>query len=145
VNTITTYPTLNLDPIIIIDQNGNDAAIEVTVATIFNFHRHPIRTVHLSEDYINDLADEPWFVAKDACEALGIEPKFTISSVHPNHKDIITEATTGEELDVVNEIGLYELIFQSRKPKAQVFSAVVAAGYLPELVPADANDYPTLR
>jgi prophage antirepressor-like protein len=144
-NAITTYPTLNLNPITIIDQNGNDDAIEVTVAAIFNFHDHPIRTIQLSEDCIDDLSGEPWFIAEDACEALGICPKRALSNVHPSHKDIIMETTSGNESVVVNESGLYELIFQSQKPEAQDFSAVVNAGYLPELETADADSYPTAR
>lgn len=85
---------------------------------------------------------QPWFVAKDVCELLGIV----------NHKDAVSRLDADEKgvdsaypLDkpkrggglqknlIVNESGLYTLIFQSRKPFAKAFRKWVTNEVLPTI------------
>lgn len=79
---------------------------------------------------------EPWFVAKDVCEVLGIA----------NHKDAVSRLDDderggsvlptqfGEKLtNMVSESGLYHLIFQSRKAEARKFRRWVTGEVLPSI------------
>jgi hypothetical protein len=133
-NAITTYPNLYDETLTIIDQHGNDETIYLPVSSVFDFDDHLIRTLQTSSSCIDELSSEPWFIAKDACKALGIRTKRSLRRVHSTDKNTITNATNGKEIAVVNELGLYELIFQSQKPEARAFSNAVGAGYLPEIV-----------
>ena len=78
----------------------------------------------------------PYFVAKDVCSALDIS----------NHKDAVSRLDEDERrgsalptpsgtqrMAIVNESGLYHLIFQSRKPEAKAFRKWVTSEVLPEL------------
>ena len=95
---------------------------------VFNADDRSIRTVMLES--------EPYFVAKDVCTILGIS----------NHNDAVgrlddderrgsvVPTPSGEQMiTLVNESGLYHLIFQSRKPKARAFRKWVTSEVLPEL------------
>ena len=94
----------------------------------FNQNRTPIR--------VQVINNEPWFVAKDVCEVLGIA----------NHKDAASrlddDETRGsvmptpsgrQECKMVSESGLYALIFQSRKPEAKAFRKWVTSEVLPAI------------
>lgn len=84
-----------------------------------------------------DKTDQPWFVAKDVCEVLGIR----------NHNDAVNrldEDGVGiadltdslgriQRAKTVNESGLYELIFQSRVGEAQSFKRWVTHEVLPSI------------
>lgn len=82
------------------------------------------------------IDSRPYFVAKDVCKALEIV----------NHKDAMTRLDEDEKRGsvlptpygsqkfwLVNESGLYHLIFQSRKPEAKAFRKWVTAEVLPAL------------
>lgn len=81
---------------------------------------------------------EPWFVAADVCQVLGIS----------NNRDAVTRLDDDERKDgvgitdtvgrrnyvtVVSESGLYSLIFQSRKPEARKFRKWVTGEVLPSI------------
>jgi len=80
---------------------------------------------------------EPWFVAKDVCEILGII----------NHKDAIKVLDEDEKLgveisdphgrkqitNVMSESGLYTLIMRSNKPEAKQFRRWVTHEVLPDI------------
>ena len=70
---------------------------------------------------------EPWFVAKDLCQALDIKnSRDTLKKVLDDDESdvdtIYTRSYNGviqkREVSIVNESGLYHLIFISRKPEA---------------------------
>lgn len=95
---------------------------------VFNASDRSIRTVMLE--------GQPYFVAKDVCAILGIS----------NHNDAVGRlddderrgsvlpTPSGEQkITLVNESGLYHLIFQSRKPEARAFRKWVTSEVLPEL------------
>ena len=98
---------------------------------VFNFSQEkaPIR--------VQLINSEPWFVAKDVCEVLGIA----------NHKDAVSRLDEDERRGVgitdpigrpqtvtaVSESGLYSLVFQSRKAEAKKFRKWVTSEVLPSI------------
>lgn len=98
---------------------------------VFNFSQEkaPIR--------VQLINSEPWFVAKDVCEVLGIA----------NHKDAASRLDEDERRGVgitdpigrpqtvtaVSESGLYSLVFQSRKAEAKKFRKWVTSEVLPSI------------
>ena len=86
------------------------------------------------------IADEPWFVGKDVAEALGYgNGKAPINAV-ANHVDPedkgVTEIMTpgGEQtMTIINESGLYALIFGSKLESAKRFKRWVTSEVLPSI------------
>lgn len=79
---------------------------------------------------------EPWFVAADVCQILGIiNISQAVSRLDDDERGICTTDTLGGQQDVliVSESGLYALIFESRKPEARKFRKWVTGTVLPEL------------
>lgn len=82
----------------------------------------------------------PWFVAKDVCDALGLtNPTMAIKSLEPSEK-ITLSNTYGNpregiphEINYVSESGLYAIVFKSRKPEAVAFRLWVTTDVLPSL------------
>ena len=80
---------------------------------------------------------EPWFVAKDVCDALGIRTDTVraildadeVRETNPNSIGV----AGGRKPLVVSEAGLYSLILRSRKPEAHVFKRWVTHEVLPAL------------
>jgi prophage antirepressor-like protein len=79
---------------------------------------------------------EVWAVAQDVCEALDIaEAKSSMRDFPENEKGVhsmhtLTASQDGrgggrQKMLIVNEIGMYRLIFQSRKPEAEAFKTWV--------------------
>ena len=113
----------------------NEKAKQVEVAetssalTEFDFENHNVRTV---------LRDgEPWFIATDLCEILGIKnPRDALALLDDDEKDDVgnTDAIGRQrQLNAVNESGLYHLIFKSRKPAAKRSRKWVTTQVLPEI------------
>lgn len=81
---------------------------------------------------------EPWFVAKDVCDALGIRTD-TVRTILD--EDEVTEASNPNSIGVthgrapliVSEAGLYSLVLKSRKPEAKRFKRWVTHEVLPAL------------
>lgn len=85
---------------------------------------------------------EPWFVAKDLCQALDIKnSRDTLKKVLDDDESdvdtIYTRSYNGviqkREVSIVNESGLFHLIFISRKPEAKPFRKWVTKEVLPTL------------
>lgn len=78
----------------------------------------------------------PWFVAKDVCNALGIEYyRDAIAGLDEDERGWLLVDTLGgkQKMASVNESGLYSLIFQSRKPEAKSFRKWVTSEVLPSI------------
>ncbi|WP_274518924.1 Bro-N domain-containing protein, partial [Tumebacillus flagellatus] len=78
----------------------------------------------------------PWFVAKDVCEVLELAKHDTaLARLSEKQKGSHTVGTLGgnQKMAVVNEAGLYKLIFTSRKKEAERFSDWVAEEVLPAI------------
>lgn len=95
--------------------------------------------------------NEPWFVAKDVCNILDIKNitqtingqerfdkdgnKYISGGLDDDEKATYTVPTQfGEkEMNVVNEFGLYQLVFKSRKPEAKRFKRWVTHEVIPSI------------
>jgi prophage antirepressor-like protein len=116
----------------------------------FNFDSHAIR-VHIATD------GQPWWVLRDVCDALGIGNTGEVANrLNPlylesiNFQDVSrpireTDVVLNEpepmhgnrgnniSLLIVNEPGLYEVIFRSNKPEAKAFRQWVFEEVLPSI------------
>ncbi len=95
---------------------------------------------------VETIAGEPWFVAKDICEALSIEKHLNaVSRLDDDERGPVVVDTLGgkQTMTAVNESGLYNLIFQSRKPEAKAFRKWVTGEVLPSIRKTGRYDLPT--
>lgn len=80
---------------------------------------------------------EPWFVGKDVAEALGYSnPRDALyKHVDPEDKGVAKCDTPGgaQELTVINESGVYALVFGSKLPGAKEFKRWVTSEILPTI------------
>ncbi|MFB5192698.1 BRO-N domain-containing protein [Alicyclobacillus fastidiosus] len=92
----------------------------------FNFESHEIRTVLLN--------GEPWFVAKDVCDAVQIDVSQT-RRLDADEKGLHSIQTLGGVQDMlcVNEYGLYSLVLGSRKPEAKTFKRWITHDVIPTI------------
>lgn len=82
------------------------------------------------------IDNEPWFVAKDVCDALTIgNSRDAISRLDDDEKamSVLPTQFGDKEMNLVNESGLYNLIFQSRKPEAKAFRKWITGEVLPAI------------
>lgn len=83
------------------------------------------------------INNEPWFVGKDVATVLGFtNPRDAISThVFAEDKGVETIDTLGgkQKMTVINESGLYALVFGSRLPSAKKFKHWVTSEVLPAL------------
>lgn len=82
------------------------------------------------------IDNENYFVAKDVCDALGISnSRDAMNRLDEDEKAMSVLPTQfGEKaMNMVNESGLYNLIFQSRKPEARAFRKWVTNEVLPSI------------
>lgn len=80
-----------------------------------------------------DEAGNPWFVAADVCEVLEhTNPSVAIARLDEDER---AKQSLGRQGDawVINESGLYNLIFTSNKPEAKRFRKWVTAEVLPTI------------
>ena len=77
---------------------------------------------------------EPWFVANDVCQVLGVF-RTQIRRLDDDEKDVHTMHTPGGEqkINIINESGLYALILTSRKPQAQAFKRWITHEVIPAI------------
>lgn len=77
---------------------------------------------------------EPWFVASDICNALNIY-RTQIRKLTEDEKGVHSVHTPGgnQNMVIVNEGGMYRLIFRSDKPEAMTFQKWVAHEVLPSI------------
>lgn len=82
------------------------------------------------------IDDNPWFVVQDVAAVLGIQNARQVVTGF-NEADVsTTDISSGGQrraFSIVNESGLYELIFQSRKPGAKAFRRWVTGTVLPAI------------
>lgn len=86
---------------------------------------------------VKDEQGEPWFVAKDVCEALGIGNVTMALGRLDEDEFSSTEVTdtTGrkQQSKIVTEAGLYSLVMASKKPEAKAFKRWVTHEVLPAI------------
>lgn len=94
----------------------------------FDFKGAEVRT--LSQD------GNPWFVLSDVCGVLGIGTASNVASRIPaKDKGVDTINTLGgkQSVTIINEPGLYRVIFESRKQEAEEFKDWVFSEVLPTI------------
>jgi len=83
------------------------------------------------------IEDNPWFVASDVCRVLGLQnPTERLKTTLESDEFlpyVLHRAGQQRTVNVVNESGLYALIFQSRKPIAKKFRKWVTSEVLPAI------------
>jgi prophage antirepressor-like protein len=107
----------------------------------FQHETHPVRV-------IADESGEPWFVAKDICNALGYaDVSMIVRKLDDDEKGTSPICTPSgqQEMLTVNESGLYSLILTSRKPKAKEFKRWVTHEVLPALRKTGTYTHPDFR
>lgn len=91
-------------------------------------------SISLQVELINS---EPWFAAVDVCNALELQNPTERVKTTLDEDEYLTYVVhrSGQERNLlfVNESGLYNLIFQSRKPAAKKFRKWVTAEVLPAI------------
>lgn len=95
---------------------------------VFNYQGQQVRTV------VKD--GEPWFVAKDVCDVLGIaNSRDAVSRLSDKQKAGvgISDGSQMRQVTVISEGGVYKLVFRSNKPEAEQFSDWVAEEVLPSI------------
>ena len=100
----------------------------------FDFKGSSLRT-------LTDEAGEPWFVAKDVCDILGMSnPSMVVTALDKDEvaqidpKDYLgSENRSNQAVNIVSEPGLYKLIMRSRKPEAKEFQRWVTHEVLPSI------------
>lgn len=116
---------------------------------VFNFSQEkaPIR--------VQLINSEPWFVATDVCQVLGISNnRDAVSRLDDDEKATSALPTQFgvKDMWLVSESGLYSLIFQSRKVEAKKFRKWVTSEVLPSIrkkgyygIKKQATDYIDVR
>lgn len=84
-----------------------------------------------------DRNGEPWFAGKDVADILGYSNSRKAISDHVDEEDKeVTKCDTlggVQDLTIINESGLYSLVFASKLPKAKQFKHWVTSEVLPTL------------
>lgn len=98
----------------------------------FDFNGHQVRIIIIN--------NEPWWVASDVCKVLTLEQVSNALSCLSNEEDrrlfkITHPQSINKEINVniVNESGLYDLIFSSKKTEAKAFKRWVTHEVLPQI------------
>lgn len=95
-----------------------------------DFKGAPLRT-------LTDKAGEPWFVAKDVCDILGLEnSRKATAELDSDEKNTVTisDGIAGNpNKTIISEPGLYRLVMKSRKPEAKEFQRWVTHEVLPSI------------
>ena len=80
------------------------------------------------------IDSEPWFVARDVTDALGLDRTAT-RRLDEDEKGVRSMHTQGgeQEVSIITEAGLYSLIMASKKPEAKRFKRWVTHDVLPTI------------
>lgn len=98
------------------------------------------------------VKNEPWLVAKDVCDVLGLsDTNMAIKSLDDDEKLTQTLFGSGQnrKMWIINESGFFALVMRSNKPEAKAFRKWVTSEVLPTIrkkgyygqKPEQKNDY----
>lgn len=97
--------------------------------TIWNYDSMAVRTI--------EMDGEPWFVGKDVADALGYSNTQKAIRDHVDEEDKLTERIVlsgqNREAILINESGVYSLIFGSKLDSAKKFKRWVTSEVLPAI------------
>ena len=96
------------------------------------------KTMSFNENTIRVIGtyEEPWFIAKDICKILGLPNVTNALLIIPEKwRGLKLLSTFGgdQNMNIINESGLYKLIMRSNKPIAQKFQEHVCEVILPSI------------
>lgn len=95
---------------------------------VFRYRSNEVRTVEIN--------GEPWFVLKDVCAVLGIgNSRMVFDRLDSDEKGVSQIDTPGglQNVNIINESGLYNVILRSDKPEAKPFRKWVTSEVLPSI------------
>ena len=96
---------------------------------LFNFESHEVRTLLMN--------GEPYFVGKDIADTLGYQNGSRDINRHVDEEDrlktMVFDGNQNKETIVINESGVYALIFGSKLPSAKKFKHWVTSEVLPQI------------
>lgn len=96
---------------------------------LFNFESHEVRTLLMN--------GEPYFVGKDVADTLGYQNGSRDINRHVDEEDrlktMVFDGNQNKETIVINESGVYALIFGSKLPSAKKFKHWVTSEVLPQI------------
>jgi len=107
---------------------------------IFCYKAMPVRTT--------EIDGETWFVAKDVADILEIQNiRQNMDELDEDEKGVCNVYTPGgmQDMTVINESGLYNLIFRSRKDEAKQFRRWVTHDVLPSIRKTGSYSVPTAQ
>lgn len=105
-----------------------------TQITPFDFHGNEVRV-------LTDEHDEPWFIAKDICDVLGLSnvsialnslDEDEVAKIDPKNY-LGSESRSNQSVNIISESGFYKLVMRSRKPVAKEFQRWVTHDVLPSI------------
>lgn len=76
---------------------------------------------------------EPWFVAKDVCDILGVQNVTQATQQLENFERSMFNIGRQGEANIISESGFYTLVLRSRKPIAKPFRIWVTSEVLPSI------------
>lgn len=83
-------------------------------------------------------SNEPWFVGKDVADILGYKDTVNALKAHGDEEDktgwqITTPSRGTQTATIINESGVYSLVFGSKLPKAKAFKRWVTSEVIPAI------------
>lgn len=81
-------------------------------------------------------SENPWFVAKDVMDVLGMTNNANnLNSIPEKYRKLIPLISGGQtrKMSLINESGLYKLIMRSNKPEAEAFQDWICEEVLPKI------------
>jgi anti-repressor protein len=100
----------------------------MTALTPFTYTDTEVRTVTID--------GEPWFVAKDVCDVIGIsKPRDAFAQLDEDERASTAVDTLGgtQNMSIVNEAGVYGLMLISRSPAVKPFKRWLTHEVLPQI------------
>lgn len=95
----------------------------------FNYNEQQLRVV--------EIDGEPWFVLVDLCRALDVgNPSMTaqrITAESLSTTEVLDSRGVSHPTNIVDEPGMYEVVFLSRKPEAALFRRWITNEVLPSI------------
>ena len=109
---------------------GNSNLPAEQVISTFSFHNNSIRCILIN--------GEPWFFANDVCTTLGYKNpwqalKDNVEKGDLSKTEVIDKLKRKQKVNIINESGLYCLIFSSRLSAAKEFTKWVTSDVLPAI------------
>ncbi|MBQ3455226.1 MAG: hypothetical protein IJG36_02205, partial [Synergistaceae bacterium] len=108
---------------------------------VFSYEDAQVRT------YTDEIG-EVWLVAKDVAKILGLQNiRQNMNDLEDDEKGVCNVYTPGgmQDMTVINESGLYNLIFRSRKDEAKQFRRWVTHDVLPSIRKTGTYTVPTAQ